>query len=533
MYYVRAERAAAASQIERSLKAWRKAAGPATAPVAIPKAGGAPLDSAVRGRMEKQLGADLSGAKIHTGGESSEAAKDIGARAFTVGQDVHFGSGEFAPGTKEGDRLIAHELTHVVQGQKGGVQRKAESTTAGEHEGAQQDVSHPSEPAEQEADRVADGVADRLHDHCHAKRDQNAGTKPGQGTNQAGGDAASGEKGAGGAHADATAKATGEGAKDGDKPAIAAAPPALGRKMIFRAASTAPAAKPGLLGRLFGGGKKAQPPAQVAEQLDPLVKNVRELLDRPIPPETKQELEKQYKALDKAAADLRKAIANADPALVKQAEAEVDAIRVSASGTAQGKHGVAVGGGNAAQLAQANWQKASAMVRGWAAAKVPISIDGLQKINETLGAGLDNNGGAAGEVRKRDVMTMTATGAPNPYLPSKTVPGELAAAVAWYQSNRTKMKGPDLAAKMYQRLVSIHPFMDGNGRTCRLAMDWVLLSHGLPPAAMQGEEVNVAVFGLDKLAGRPSVEPGHAEQAVVAGIKRTIDIMKRVIQQAK
>lgn len=95
------------------------------------------------------------------------------------------------------------------------------------------------------------------------------------------------------------------------------------------------------------------------------------------------------------------------------------------------------------------------------------------------------------------------------------------------------MKGPDLAAKMYQRLVSTHPFMDGNGRTCRLAMDWVLQSHGLPPAAMQGEEVNVAVFGLDKLAGRPSVEPGHAEQAVVAGIKRTIDIMKRVIQQAK
>ena len=40
--------------------------------------------------------------------------------------DVHFAAGQYAPGTKEGDRLLAHELTHVVQGQKSGVQRKAE-----------------------------------------------------------------------------------------------------------------------------------------------------------------------------------------------------------------------------------------------------------------------------------------------------------------------------------------------------------------------------------------------------------------------
>lgn len=326
-------------------------------------------------------------------------------------------------------------------------------------------------------------------------------------------------------------------AKEAATPPIAAAPPGIGRKVIFRAASTAtaPTKKPGLFGRMFGGGKKTAPrqPAAGADQVDPLVKNVRELLDRPIPPDTKKDLDKQYQALEKAAAELRTALAGADPALVKKAEADVDAIRISASGTAQGKHGAAAGGGDAAKLARENFQKASQMVSGWAKANVPISIDGLQKINEVLGKGLDNNGGTPGEVRKQDVMTMTATGAPNPYLPSKTVPGELVAAVAWYQANRGKMKGPALAAQMYQRLVSIHPFMDANGRTCRLAMDWVLESHGLPPAALQGEEVNVAVFGLDKVAGRSSVAPGHAEQAVVAGIQRTIDVMKRVIQQAK
>ena len=475
----------------------------------IPTGGGSPLAADIRNGMEAQLGADLSSVRVHTGSDSATAAEEFGARAFTVGRDVHFGGGQFTPGTKEGDRLLAHELTHTVQTQRSGVQRKAaHDADSTEHGEGEHEVSQPGEPAEQEADHVADGVAERLHGDAHDG------------------------KAAGGALPEAGGQA-----KNAAPPPIAATPPGIGRKVIFRAASTAtaPAKKPGLFGRMFGGGKKTPPrqPAAAAEQVDPLVKNVRELLDRPIPPDTKKELDKQYQALEKAAAELRTALAGADPALVKKAEAEVDAIRISASGTAQGKHGAAIGGGDAAKLARENFQKASQMVSGWAKAGVQISIEGLQKVNEALGKGLDNNGGTPGEVRKQDVMTMTATGAPNPYLPSKTVPGELVAAVAWYQANRTKLKGPALAAQMYQRLVSIHPFMDANGRTCRLAMDWVLESHGLPPAALQGDEVNVAVFGLDKIAGRSSVAPGHAEQAVVAGIQRTIDVMKRVIREAK
>src|SRR5439155_1319570 len=58
------------------------------------------------------------------------AAHNLGARAFTVGSDVHFNAGEFAPGSKEGDRLLAHELTHVVQAQKSGIQRKEEPEAA-------------------------------------------------------------------------------------------------------------------------------------------------------------------------------------------------------------------------------------------------------------------------------------------------------------------------------------------------------------------------------------------------------------------
>src|SRR5437773_8314292 len=58
----------------------------------IPEGGGAPLDGENRARMEGQLGGDLSGVRIHTGGESARAADDLSARAFTQGKDVHFGA---------------------------------------------------------------------------------------------------------------------------------------------------------------------------------------------------------------------------------------------------------------------------------------------------------------------------------------------------------------------------------------------------------------------------------------------------------
>jgi hypothetical protein len=117
--------------------------------------------------MEKRLGADLSGVKIHTGGESAVAASAVGARAFTVGSDVHFNAGQFAPGTKEGDRLLAHELTHVVQGQRSGIQRKADeqNDAAASDSMHEASVSQPHEEAEQEADAVADSVADNIHRH--------------------------------------------------------------------------------------------------------------------------------------------------------------------------------------------------------------------------------------------------------------------------------------------------------------------------------------------------------------------------------
>ncbi len=77
--------------------------------------GGARLDPETRGRMEALLGHDLAGVRIHTDADSASQAARLNARAFTVGADVAFGDGEFAPRSPQGERLLAHELTHVVQ----------------------------------------------------------------------------------------------------------------------------------------------------------------------------------------------------------------------------------------------------------------------------------------------------------------------------------------------------------------------------------------------------------------------------------
>src|SRR5262245_26660175 len=92
---------------------------------AVERAGGsagAPLDEGVRGQFEGSLGKDLSGVRVHTGAESAEAADAVGARAYTVGNDIHFAEGEYSPGDPYGQHLLAHEVAHTVQ-QDGAPQR--------------------------------------------------------------------------------------------------------------------------------------------------------------------------------------------------------------------------------------------------------------------------------------------------------------------------------------------------------------------------------------------------------------------------
>ncbi|MBE9514412.1 MAG: DUF4157 domain-containing protein [Chloroflexi bacterium] len=79
------------------------------------KGGGRPLPPSVRDFFEPRFSQDFSQVRIHTDARAAELARTVDARAFTVGRDIMFGAGQYEPGTSEGEKLLAHELTHVVQ----------------------------------------------------------------------------------------------------------------------------------------------------------------------------------------------------------------------------------------------------------------------------------------------------------------------------------------------------------------------------------------------------------------------------------
>jgi len=76
---------------------------------------GRPLSVATRAYFEPRFGFDFSQVRVHTGEQARAAAEALNAHAFTVGQNVAFGAGMYAPETRQGKRLLGHELTHVVQ----------------------------------------------------------------------------------------------------------------------------------------------------------------------------------------------------------------------------------------------------------------------------------------------------------------------------------------------------------------------------------------------------------------------------------
>jgi hypothetical protein len=76
---------------------------------------GRPLEPALRQDMEQRFGHDFSRVRVHTDAAAEQSARDVNAHAYTVGHNMVFGTDQFVPETQEGRRLLAHELTHVVQ----------------------------------------------------------------------------------------------------------------------------------------------------------------------------------------------------------------------------------------------------------------------------------------------------------------------------------------------------------------------------------------------------------------------------------
>jgi hypothetical protein len=110
--------------------------------------GGAALEEGVRGQLEPRVATDLSRVRLHTDSGADALARTVHAHAFTSGRDIFFRSGRYAPGSRDGRRLLTHEVVHVSQQSRGAVPLR--------HGAAGLHVSEPGDVHEREADAVSE-----------------------------------------------------------------------------------------------------------------------------------------------------------------------------------------------------------------------------------------------------------------------------------------------------------------------------------------------------------------------------------------
>jgi len=178
-----------------------------------------------------------------------------------------------------------------------------------------------------------------------------------------------------------------------------------------------------------------------------------------------------------------------------------------------------------------NWVEADKLATEWALGGYPISEERLFELHRLLYRDVQNSRMSKtltenGMWRKRNIL---AGQIPFPY--PEQVPGMMAELLRWYEHHRGSLAGSDsladhiaFAGQVYQRLVSIHPFADGNGRIGRLAMDWVLREAGLPPARLPrgghgGSPVSVV---LTAEQGAKNKKPELVADLVLEGIQNTL-----------
>ncbi len=116
------------------------------------RSGGEPLQDTVRLPLESRFGHDFRNVRIHDDADATSAARELAARAYTIGEDVVFAEGSYAPETGEGARVLAHEITHVVQ-------QSRSSLGAGEKSAQSAHVVDAGDASELSAENVAESVA--------------------------------------------------------------------------------------------------------------------------------------------------------------------------------------------------------------------------------------------------------------------------------------------------------------------------------------------------------------------------------------
>ena len=123
---------------------------------------GQPLDASTRSFMESRFAYDFGGVRIHTGDDAARSAQSIQARAYTFHRDVVFDSGAYAPNSAEGRKLLAHELTHVVQQSRsanGSRLQRAADTTQTQQPSTQQQQQQQQQSQPGFLSKIGHGIA--------------------------------------------------------------------------------------------------------------------------------------------------------------------------------------------------------------------------------------------------------------------------------------------------------------------------------------------------------------------------------------
>ena len=131
-----------------------------TLPVHQGNSAGEKLEESTQQVMESGFGTTFDDVRVHTDEDAAKSAASLGADAYTTGRDIYFASGKYAPGSSEGQRLLAHELTHTIQQGEG---KTPSETTSASHREAASEIA--ADPLEREADRVSEEIVQNKRPH--------------------------------------------------------------------------------------------------------------------------------------------------------------------------------------------------------------------------------------------------------------------------------------------------------------------------------------------------------------------------------
>lgn len=251
------------------------------------------------------------------------------------------------------------------------------------------------------------------------------------------------------------------------------------------------------------------------EWKDSATEKLHQMLDEPLPNGLKAELEPRWVKVEEAAQKL-----GWQPG-VSRLSPHFQRLRNELSTTISGTNPIEV---DTADQAERNWHRADALRREWVRTGAPITKKRMLELNATLGEGLTFNGNEPGRLRRGIVGVPHENGFQAAHS-AKDVAQAMDLFELWYHEAEARMAPIELAAAVYQRLNTIHPFPDANGRTTRLVMDWVLERQGLPPALFANkDQTNVVLFPDDVLGKNPP--PGKPLRDLTDAMERSVRVLQ-------